>query len=250
MGKIEMDAEISIDKGMVLSLRAAGWSDETIAREMGVETEKVEAVKEEVQNADHAGNGKKKQEEPAKFVILDTKELKEIYERAAEVGASEAIKKFETEKRKYIGQRSSRRLRNTKLLLRNYRMLKSHAESSVFSRDQIEDSAFEILEEMMQGKDDQLTIDSIEKSATRTAIMVSHVETMIGLYAAFCDKCYDQSLERRRYEVMHDMYISDSPLSAQEIAEKYSMSERSVYTDLKIAIERLSALLFGVDSLL
>ena len=183
------------------------------------------------------------------LVTLTQDQLKDIYEKAAAIGAKEAVKAFEQERKKEQGQRADRRLRNTKLLLRNYHMLKEHAENSVFGRTQMEESAADILESMMSIYDNEVIIESIKRSATRTAVIVSHIETMFGLYAAYCEKASNRDIEMRRYEVVWDMYMAEYTLSAKEISEKQNISSRNVYEDIKVATERLSALIFGVDGL-
>ena len=45
------------------------------------------------------------------------------------------------------------------------------------------------------------------------------------------------------------MYISDDKLSRKELADKWSIDKSTTYNDEKIAIERLSALIFGIDGL-
>lgn len=183
------------------------------------------------------------------LVVLTHEQLKEIYENAATIGAKEALKMFEQERKKEQGKRADRRLRNTKLLLRNYHMLKEHAGNSVFGRTQMEESAIDILESMMSMYDNEVIIESIKRSATRTAVIVSHIETMFGLYEAYCGNAPNREVEMRRYEVVWDMYMADNTLSAKEIAEKQNISTRNVYEDIKVATERLSALIFGVDGL-
>ncbi len=183
------------------------------------------------------------------MVVLTQEQLKEIYEKAAAVGAKEALKRFEEERKKEFEKRADRRLRNTKLLLRNYHMLKEHAESSVFGRTQMKESALDILESMMSIYDNEVIIESIKRSASRTAIIVSHIETMFDLYAAYCEKSSNREIDVRRYEVVWNMYMADHVLSAKEVAEKMHMSKDNVYADLRVAIERLTALLFGVDGL-
>lgn len=183
------------------------------------------------------------------LVVLTHEQLKDIYENAAAIGAKEALKMFEQERKKEQGKRADRRLRNTKLLLRNYHMLKEHAENSVFGRTQMEESAIDILESMMSMYDNEVIIESIKRSATRTAVIVSHIETMFGLYEAYCGKAPNREIEIRRYEVVWDMYMADNTLSAKEIADKQNISTRNVYEDIKVATERLSALIFGVDGL-
>lgn len=183
------------------------------------------------------------------LVTLTPVQLKDIYEKAAAIGAKEALKAFEQERKKEYSSRSDRRLRNTKLLLRNYHMLKEHAQNSVFGRTQMEESALDILESMMTMYDNEVIIESIKRSATRTAVIVSHIETMFGLYLAYCDKSQNRDIDMRRYEVIWDMYMATEILNAKEIAEKQQISVRNVYKDVKIATETLSALIFGVDGL-
>ncbi len=183
------------------------------------------------------------------LVVLTHEQLKEIYENAAAIGAKEALKMFEQERKKEHGKRADRRLRNTKLLLRNYHMMKEHAENSVFGRTQMEESAIDILESMMSMYDNEVIIESIKRSATRTAVIVSHIETMFELYEAYCGNSTNREIEMRRYEVVWDMYMADNTLSAKEIANKQNISTRNVYEDIKVATERLSALIFGVDGL-
>lgn len=250
MVKKDKEKHDGIDAGKVSSLHDAGWSGADIAEEIGIKVEKVDAILE-----DRGKGNREKQKieetepEQLRLVVLTDKELKNIYERSAEIGAQEAMKRFEQERKSDTGKRADRRLRNTKLLLRNYRMLKKHAENSVFRRAQMDESAFDILESMMKSRDNDVIISSIKDSAARTAIMVSHVEAMLGLYAAFCEKSPNKEIERRRYDVVWDMYIADDTLSAKEIAKKKNMSKENVYVDLRVAVERLAALIFGVDGL-
>lgn len=189
------------------------------------------------------------EETGAVVVTLTNEQLRDIYEKAAAVGAKEALKTLEQERKKEQGKRVDRRLRNTKLLLRNYHMLKEHAENSVFGRIQMEESAADILETMMSVYDNEVIIDSIKRSASRTAIIVSHIEVMLGLYKSYCEKSVSSEVDIRRYEVIWDRYLTEQPLSVGEIAKKYHMSKGNVYLDINEAITRISALIFGVDGL-
>lgn len=183
------------------------------------------------------------------LTTLTQEQLENLVKRAAETGAEAALKVFEQEKKKEYNRRVDKRLRNTKLLLRNYHMLKQHAENSVFGRTQMEESAIEVLESMMSIYNDEVIIQSIKNSATRTAIIVSHIETMFGLYKSYCENSANREINVRRYEVLWDMYMAEELLGAKEIANKQHMSVRNVYDDVKIATERLTALIFGVDGL-
>lgn len=193
--------------------------------------------------------GYETEEKKEPLIVITDRQLRQIYEEAAKIGAREAVRAFEQEKKKECAQRGDRRLRNTKLLLRNYHMLKEHAENSVFGRTQMEESAADILESMLSIYDNEVIIDSIRRSASRTAIIVSHIETMLGLYRCYCERSANSEIDTRRYHVLWDRYMADHPLGAKEIARKYDMSKESVYSDLNVATERVSALIFGVDGL-
>ena len=244
----------NVDVDKIRALRKAGWDTKRIAEEIHVELDVVdkaitEHVERERKKEERRQDGKleKNKEEPT--ISITAEQMKEFYESAAAIGAKEALKTFERERKKEQGKRADRRLRNTKLLLRNYHMLKEHAENSVFGRTQMEESAIDILDSMMSVYDNEVIIESIKRSATRTAIIVSHIDTMFGLYEAYCNNAANRDVEMRRYEVVWDMYMADIVLSAKEIADKQHMSKDNVYADLRVATERLSALMFGVDGL-
>lgn len=183
------------------------------------------------------------------FVVITEHQLADLINNAAKVAAKEAILTYEGQREKEQKNRSNRKLRNTKLLLRNYRMLKEHAENSVFTRIQMDESAFDILESMMMLRDDEVIVDSIKRSATRTAIMVSHVDAMLNLFKIYCESSSNSDIEVRRYEVLKDKYMEYPQLSVKEIAEKHNMSKENVYADLKYSEEKITALIFGVDGL-
>lgn len=240
-----------IDVKKVVALYSAGWYSDKIADEMRITVALVEEILQSQKEKPVVGPDavKEKNCRDEKLVVLTTEELRKIYENAATIGAKEGLKAFEQERKKEFSGRADRRIRNTKLLLRNYHMLREHAERSVFGRTQMEESALDILESMMSIYSDEVIIQSIKNSATRTAIIVSHIETMFGLYYSYCDRSANREVNMRRYGVVWDMYMANSILTAEEVAEKVHISKNMVYKDLKVATERLAALIFGVDGL-
>lgn len=190
----------------------------------------------------------KAEKQAPQYVVLTKEEIVAMQKEAAEIGAKAAMERLEQEKKSMYHKAVDRRLHNTKLLLRNYRMLRENADNSVYGRSQMEESAADILCSMMNLYDDEVIVDAIKRSATRTAIIVSHIDTMLKLYEAYCSKSGNE-LDNRRYEIITDAYIIEQPMTVKEIAKKWHMSKENVYSDLKIATERLSALIFGVDGL-
>jgi uncharacterized protein (DUF433 family) len=240
-----------IDTRKILALHAAGWEIEQIAVEMRITLEKVNEILQCYENKEEARREGDTEGilQTERVMSITNTELKEICEKSATIGAREALKTFEQERKKEYNNRRDKRLRNTRLLLRNYHMLKEHAENSVFGRTQMKESALDILESMMSIYNDEVIIQSIKNSATRTAIIVSHIETMFGLYYSYCDKSTNRELNLRRYNVIWNMYMAENTLSVKEIADTYNISKDSVYSDVRVGIERLTALIFGVDGL-
>ena len=182
------------------------------------------------------------------LITLSKEDLQELMEKAAVAGAKAGIDRYEAELKDRQKKYRDKRYHNTKLLLRNYRMLQINAENSVFGRSQMEESAADILDNMMNMYNDEVIVESIKTSATRTAIIVSHVKTMIRMYQICCEQSGNE-IDKRRYDIIYGLYISDPKITRKELMDKWNISSVTTYTDEKIAIERLSALIFGVDGL-
>ena len=182
------------------------------------------------------------------LITLSKEDLQELMEKAAVAGAKAGIDRYEAELKDRQKKYRDKRYHNTKLLLRNYRMLQINAENSVFGRSQMEESAADILDNMMNMYNDEVIVESIKTSATRTAIIVSHVKTMIRMYQICCEQSGNE-IDKRRYDIIYGLYISDPKITRKELMDKWNISSDTTYTYEKIAIERLSALIFGVDGL-
>lgn len=182
------------------------------------------------------------------LITLSKEDLQELMEKAAIAGAKAGIDRYEMELKDRQKKHRDKRYHNTKLLLRNYRMLQINAENSVFGRSQMEESAADILDNMMNMYNDEVIVESIKTSATRTAIIVSHVKTMIRMYQICCEQSGNE-IDKRRYDIIYGLYISDPKITRKELMDKWNISSDTTYTDEKIAIERLSALIFGADGL-
>lgn len=175
-------------------------------------------------------------------------------QKGAEAGAKivleyieEYRKRAEDERNKKIAEMPDLRLHNVKLLLRNYRLLKAHAENAVYEWP-CDETPQEILESLMIGRDDTVKVESIKKSAARTSIIVRHMETMMNLYHAYCVTCGSDG-ELRRWRVVSGLYIEEPRRTAPELAKTERVVERMIYKDVDAACETIAALMFGIDGL-
>jgi flavin-dependent dehydrogenase len=169
---------------------------------------------------------------------------------AAEKAAEVAIEVYERQKNKDAKRRIDRRLRNTKLLLNNYRSFVAHVDNAVYDIEQAtEDSAIRILD-MIESYDgaENMTIESIMRTTARTAVIISHIEQMLNIYRTMCEKSVN-SEDIRRYRVIKSLYMDVTPMSINELSEAENVVAKTIYRDRNIAFERLAALFFGIDGM-
>ncbi|MFD2638380.1 hypothetical protein [Piscibacillus salipiscarius] len=171
---------------------------------------------------------------------ITEKQLKLITETASQ----EAIKAYREQESKQQKDKHDRRLRNIKLLLRNYRMFILHCRD--VKQDLIElEKPKDIIAEL---EADEHAIEAIKRSKERTLIMVNFINEMLDVYKLICERSIKPEV-KRRYDIIHQLYISDKEKTAKEIATCHFIDERTVYRDVNKACETLSALMFGVDSI-
>lgn len=172
----------------------------------------------------------------------------EIIKLAAETGAKAAMETLERERQRDRKEAVDRRLRNTKLLLRNYRVFQTHVANAVYEVEEYESPEEILADLMMPGRDNSLFVESIKKSVARTATIVKHMETMMMLYGAYCSMTGTPE-DERRWRVIDALYISEERRTVADLAKAEGVVERTIYKDIDIACERIAALMFGVDGL-
>jgi len=185
---------------------------------------------------------------PISYFVMSDEQLADICRVAGEAGGNAAIKKYRETVLKARKKIADKRYHNTELLLENYLRLKLSAEKAIYDIQQIEEeqSIKQILDLMMDNDDADILIQSVKKSKAKTAVILKHIDTMLQVYKSLCTNSHDP-LEERRYNILMDRYIISPTLSALQISEKYYLSERTVYEDIKSAKNTLSTLIFGID---
>ena len=171
----------------------------------------------------------------------------EIAKIAAEAGAKAGVEAYLKLMKQAQTERQDKRLRNTKLLLRNYRMFKDHCENAVYEIEDLDETVYDILD-MMAGHDTTTFVESIKQSVARTVLIVKHIETMLQLYEAYCFRSGNTE-EQRRYRIIQALYISEDATPVEVLASFESINSRTVYKDIDSACEKISALIFGIDGI-
>lgn len=185
--------------------------------------------------------------EERKFVVLSTEEIEEMINKAAQAGASVAADTMQMGFQKEKKEQKDRRLHNTKLLLKNYRMLKENCSKAIYEKENTKESTNDIIQGIMSMKGDKAIVDSIKSSAQRTSVIISHIDKMLDIYRIYCSKYTEK--EKRQYKVIKMLYISKNKATVEELAEKFGVSKVTIYDDIKISTERISALFFGINGL-
>lgn len=173
--------------------------------------------------------------------------IKQAAYAASEEGATRALEKFRRTQEKESKKSRDRRLRNTRKLLENYRRLKRHAESAVYSsmQEEVED----IINEMWDPNDrSEQIVFSIKSSATRTSIIMAHVTAEIEEYRRLCYASPNQ-IDRDRADALFARYIDENEKTIEEIADKLCVGERTVQRYIERATKDVSVFMFGIDGL-
>lgn len=169
---------------------------------------------------------------------ITEKQLKFI----TEIASREALKAHKLEKQKYEQEKHDRRLRNIKLLLRNYRSFKKHCEDVKVEIDELNEQIG-----LVAVDSEEFKLESIKRSKEKTLIMVKYTEKMMNVYEVLCLQDVDDPEAIRRFSIVRDLYISDAKETIIKVAEKYGVAERTVYRDVDKASEALAILMFGID---
>ncbi|WP_244943841.1 hypothetical protein [Siminovitchia fortis] len=159
----------------------------------------------------------------------------------AKAAANAAIEAYENHKNQQEKKKHDRRLRNIKLLLRNYRSFKKHCEDVRLE--------INILDEKLELEyldSNEFKIESIKRSKEKTLAMVRYIDKVLTVYKVMCEQSGDPE-EIRRYQTIHQFYISDGKMTADEIAAWHTVAKRTVYRDIEKACKALAVLMFGVD---
>ncbi|AMW98436.1 hypothetical protein [Rummeliibacillus stabekisii] len=164
-------------------------------------------------------------------------------EIVARTAAAVAVEKYQAEQQEREKHKHDRRLRNIKLLLRNYRWFATH--SADIKLDIVE------LDEKLELDDldtDEFAVMSIKKSKKKTLAMVKFINKTLEIYKLMCEESGNVD-DIRKYETIYHMYISEEKKTVAEISNCQFANERTVYRNAQRAYEDLAVLIFGVDGI-
>lgn len=187
------------------------------------------------------------------FFNIDT-----LIEMSTKIGIETSINEInkftlENSKKDKIGDK---RLRNTHLLLKQYRNLKVHVREAIYELNTIynnkeykkDNDLVEMFEEL-EFTGDNILINSIKNGKERTRIILTHIDNILEYFRLICLK----QEKLIKWNIIYDLYLSDIEsdyMSMSEIVNKYNVDERTIYRYVLQAEEDLSTLFFGLDGII
>lgn len=174
--------------------------------------------------------------------------VEELTKAAAQIATETTIKAIEEQRQAEAKAIKDRRIHNTKLLLRKYRLFNEHIGSSTFKESQINLAmAIDFSQEMYDpnNRADQI-VEGILNSTKKTKIILSHINSMLHIYEIYCNE-HDSEQMKRRYDALYGKYIAEERASYEEMAEKWNVDVRTIRRDIHAAENDFSVLLFGID---
>lgn len=170
-------------------------------------------------------------------------------------GIKEAMKQYENKQKNRSKNRYDKRLRNTKLLLKNYRAFIDFESNVIYTANKNAkdikagtSDIIQILDEVYNIEDDKLVIESILKSKRRTSIMLQHINNCIDFYEFKAERSENEEL-KRRLKVIKMLYIDKENVPFKNIGSELFISSKTVARDRDKAVAELSVLFFGVDGI-
>lgn len=155
-----------------------------------------------------------------------------------EIIAEAVMKEQKKQEKRQQVERKDWRLRNTRLLLQNYRFLQKHCEEIHEDLTDYEEIIFD---------PEDLNIQVLMKYKARTKKMLDYFDTTWRSYREYCLSV--GGANERRMKVIQKLYIIDEPMQKCDLAELFYVDERTIRRDEKRAVKELSIFLFGIDSL-
>lgn len=134
------------------------------------------------------------------------------------------------------------KLRNTRLLLQNYNYFKAHADSSIYSSEQLE------AVDSMGAIDDykpHMLIQAIKQSSYKTYVILAHIDKMLKIYEIYANMSNEKA--KREYQVMVKYFLDG--MKTSEIAAEYEVDDRTIQRDIVDSVQHFSGFVFGFDSI-
>lgn len=144
------------------------------------------------------------------------------------------------EQQKLEKKEHDRRLRNTMMLLINYRRLKLHI--------QTEPGDDELTMEYEEKNGVVIRFDEISKYHAKSRALIKYLDKILKVYKVECEEGSDA--DYRKYQVINKLYLTPHKYRLIDLQPIYDKDTSTLNKDKLKAIEDISVMLYGVEALL
>ena len=192
----------------------------------------------------------------SKFEISDKESqflnlLEQIVTDGVARGIKKGIEQAKNEERLREKITYDTRIKNTRLLLKNYRNFVKACKQATFTERELETATVEeVLDKLFcQSYDEVTVVQSILTSKKRTEIILTHIERIINFYIFESEQSKNDEKIRKAH-ILNDLYVEGKyKPKINAMSEKYHISERQIRRDANSAIEEIAVLMFGIDGI-
>ena len=192
----------------------------------------------------------------SKFEISDKESqflnlLEQIVTDGVARGIKKGIEQAKNEERLREKITYETRIKNTRLLLKNYRNFVKACKQATFTEKELETATVEeVLDKLFcQSYDEVTVVQSILTSKKRTEIILTHIERIINFYIFEAEQSKNDEKIRKAH-ILNDLYVEGKyKPKINAMSEKYHISERQIRRDANSAIEEIAVLMFGIDGI-
>lgn len=143
------------------------------------------------------------------------------------------------------------KIKNTRLLFKNYRNFVKACKQATFTEKDLETATVEeVLDKLFcQSYDEVTVVQSILASKKRTEIILTHIKRIIKFYLYEADQSKNEE-KKRKAHILNDLYVvGEYKPKINIMSEKYHISERQIRRDANSAISSIAVLMFGIDGI-
>lgn len=177
--------------------------------------------------------------------------VEQLVQEGVAKGIKKGIEQLRNEERLKEKITYDTRIKNTRLLLKNYRNFVKACKQATFTEKDLETATVEeVLDKLFCQSCDEITVvQSILTSKKRTEIILTHIKRIIDFYLYESDHSNNDE-KKRKAHVLNDLYVVGKyKPKINDMSEKYHISERQIRRDANSAIEEIAVLMFGIDGI-
>ncbi|MFC6180005.1 hypothetical protein [Lactiplantibacillus daowaiensis] len=168
--------------------------------------------------------------------------MTELTDAQIKVAAQVGIDAYRSKVKKYQKSAYERKLRNTKLILENYRYLEDHVNVGLPKLNTDDQAATAAIPKW------ELSVYALIGYQSRSKLMIRYIDLVLKQYEEDCINSADE-LRKRRYREIKALFLNKKTINRDRCAELFGVDHRTINRDIQAVTHDLSILLWGADAI-